>query len=388
MLNTTDISALLFNTKKGSQLIDQLNRQLDILIKNDLGLLDDNQNSPGIWEQKWANDSSVNGYRIGQSVWLNTQTPTDILNTRYKQVEQYVLDNPFLAPMYNSIDQNDQEKINEFFIKAITGTAHRSVSALYYLGELSSPVQIKISDVSNNKDFPTASSWHDFYVSSTKDENVKLMASILSSSIGTGITEHRKTYHDQISGMTGTVLDEMGFFKASPFALSSVQTQAFYDHEYCDQLNGFDCAISTTTAVDCSMRLWKSGYLEQWGYAENTGDQTIRVQFKCPYNYALGNDFYQSQFGNFNGTDVDGRVIGSNRYIVVVTPAIANSNNMYVADNVPYPETPKIVAEQKMYVCVDVTKIDNDGFSIVNADVEKKMYTGYYWSTCGYTTTS
>lgn len=385
MLGAEDISALLFNTTEGSQLIDQLNNQLRLLVNNDLALLDDGQYSPQIWERKWINNSDIPGYKKGQSVWINTQTPMDILNSRYKQVEQYIMDNPFLSQMYNNIDKSDQAKVNELFLKAISGTAHRNVGALYYLGDLAKPAQIKISKVSNNKDLPTASTWKDFYTTSSKNENITMMMNALSAALSSRMDQHREVYHNGVSGMTRAVLDDMGFFNADPFALSNVQTQSFYDHEYCDQLRGFDCAISVVLNTTCSMRQWKSGYLEQWGYAANNKNALIQVTFKKPYNYSFGSYFYQNSFGYFGSspTAVDGKVLASNRYIVTVTPALKAGDNVY-----PYPENPVTISDQKMYACVDVTKIDNDGFQIVNADTSKSRYEGYYWSVCGYTVTT
>ena len=280
------------------------------------------------------------------------------------------------------MSNKDDAKVNELFLKAISGTAHRNVGALYYIGDLAKPAQIKISKVSNNKDLPTASTWKDFYTTSSKNENITMMMNALSAALSSGMDQHREVYHNGVSGMTRAVLDSMGFFKADPFALSNVQTQSFYDHEYCDQLRGFDCAISVVLNTTCSMRQWKSGYLEQWGYAANNKNALIQVTFKKPYNYSYGSYFYQNSFGYFGSspTAVDGKVLASNRYIVTVTPALKAGDNVY-----PYPENPVTISDQKMYACVDVTKIDNNGFQIVNADTSKSRYEGYYWSVCGYT---
>lgn len=383
MLPVEVLSTLLFNTEKGSQLLDQLNAQLRSLVKNDQSLLDDDSNVPSIWEQKWVNDSTVNGYRKGQSVWLNTQSPEDILNARYDQVEQYVLNNSYLSPLYSQIDKTDQQKVNNFLLKAINGTASKNVGQLYFVGEMTSPVQIKVSLKNNNKDLPNvSSSWDDFYKSSTLEENVQIMMSALSTVSISSLDAHIDEYHSGVSGLTMSKLEQLGFFRADPFALSNVQTQSFYDHQYCDQLRGFDCTISSDVSINSGIRIWKSGYVEQWGYAANDGSQLIKVNFKKPYNYQPGSGFYQNGFNYLGTVNVDGHVLGSNRYIVTVTPTLKENTKL------PYPEQPNTIHYQKMYACVDVTQINNGGFSIVNSDQSQSLYDGYYWSTCGYTVTT
>ncbi len=67
-------------------------------------MLAESSGTPNVWSCKWLNDSSVEGYRTGQAVWLNTQSAIDILNSKYDEVMQLVLDNSTLKAMYSRVN--------------------------------------------------------------------------------------------------------------------------------------------------------------------------------------------------------------------------------------------------------------------------------------------
>lgn len=73
-------------------------------IQNDVSLISENTSSPGIWECKWVNDQSKPGYSKGDAVWLNTQTPYDILNSSYDIVMQKIRGNPRLNSLFSRVD--------------------------------------------------------------------------------------------------------------------------------------------------------------------------------------------------------------------------------------------------------------------------------------------
>ena len=60
-------------------------------------------------------------------------------------------------------------------------------------------------------------------------------------------------------------------------------------------MHGFDYVVRQKMAVDGSSwcRIWKSGYIEQGGFANNIpGQAFIPVSFMTTYNYPVGPSFY------------------------------------------------------------------------------------------------
>jgi len=49
-----------------------------------------------------------------------------------------------------------------------------------------------------------------------------------------------------------------------------------------------------------------------------------------------------------------------------------------------YQNSFKIVQNEAVYCCTDVTNITNSGFSIINTDKEMAFYKKYSWSASGY----
>ncbi len=381
MLKVDTLSALLFSTKQGNQLLSQLNAQLNSLIQNDRALLGESSTLPQIWECKWLNDPSVDGYSKGQAVWINTQTPQQILNSRYDQVLQYVEQNSILNAMYSRIDKGDQTKVNAFLTSVIDGTASKSVPPLYYLGKLAYPIQIKVSLKNNNKLLPSNPlGWYDFYKRSTMASNKINMMSCLSGVISSSFEQHRQDYH--LSSLTDEQLQQMGFVKHDNFQISSVQTQHFYDHIYCEHMSGFDYVTNWKIVDQTWCREWKSGYVEQGGYVENTGLSLLPVSFIVDYNYLIGQKFYQDNYTKLNVgnrlTNIYGSIASGNRYVFTVTPILKSSAES------AYFNRPIDVDGSKIYACVDATNFTNAGFSIVNIDTSKSLYSKYSWHVSGY----
>lgn len=385
MLEVDTLSALLFNTKSGNQLMHMLNVQLASLIKNDQSFLEDSIAAPTIWECKWLNDSTIAGYRRGQSVWLNTASPQSILNTRYEQIVQYASSNPILRPMLQKIDEHDQVAMNKFLTKVILGTASPSIPALYCLGDIHQPVQIRVSTVDNNKVLPTdnTSCWYDFYTRDSMESNILSTMECLSSALSSQLSEHIDQYH--ISSLSEEQMDAMGFFKRDPFEVSSIQCQAFYDHAYCESMDGFDYVVDWKATSTQWYRQWRSGYLEQGGFVQNIGDRLLEVKFMKEYNYPIGQRFYQNGYDVLakesdenTSLSIHCRMNAGSRYVLTVTPQLKTGSQY------PYSVQPKSFDGTKVYASVDAANLANSGFSIVNADTGASIYSKYSWHTAGY----
>lgn len=384
MLAVDTLSSLLFQTERGNQLINQLNSQLRSLVKNDNSLLDGNSYSPTLWECKWLNDYSIQGYSRGAAVWMNTQTPYDVLNTRYNQIERYVLENSILKQMYSRIEKDDQSKINDLFIRAIQGTASKAVPAIYCLGDITQSVQIRVSMVDGNKAPPTDDAyWYDFYNRSDMESNMLSMMQYLDGSLLSSLAMHQEKYHPE--GITEERLDSLGFFKrlnsSGQFNVEKVKCQDFYDHMYCERMLGFDYVVKwrRDATTGTWSRKWKSGYLEQGGIASNSGSNLICVNFLDAYDYPAGQKFYQDGYTRAFGTQIDSSLPSNYRYVFSIAPvlnAIATS---------PYPDTAYQIDNTKIYCCADATDFSQNGFSIVNLDTTTSKYSSYNWNVAGYT---
>ena len=386
MLAVQQLSSLLFNSEEGNQLVSMVNNSLKKLIQNDTSLVSDNTYAPGIWECRWVNDSSKSGYSKGDAVWMNTQTPYDILNYAYDTVMQKIQSNTRLASMYAQINAENQAVVNAFMIKCIEGKASSSVSALYCLGDVSLPVQIRVSTSDNNKAYPTDDKyWKDFFFRSDYSTNSQLLSNELYDALSIANQQHLNDYH--ISSLTYETLDQMGFVKKNAFT-STIQMQNFYDHIACENMNGFDYVVEFKQFSDYNgsswYRKWRSGYLEQGGFINNNGRTLLEIVFKVPFNYSIGQGFQQSGYETLNvGSNtidnVKNDIASNNRYVMNVTPISKNEAEL------PYPKNIVDANGSKLYATTDITKMSNAGFSIVNVDSTMSLYSKYCWNVSGYT---
>lgn len=392
-LAVDQLSAILFQHNENHELIDQLNITLRKLIQNDMMFIDGKLVSPQLWECKWLNDDSIAGYQKGYAVWMNTNSYDSVFSSNRERIIEYVQNNPVLRQLYDNIDQSDYVHAQQFLMDAMTGKASNMVSAIYVLGQMNDHVQVRVSLVDNNKAYPDDDScWKDFYIRSTFEDNTKLLEQTAISCMQEDIDKHIDKYH--LKGVDSKMLNSLGFFKKYPnLQLENIQLQHFYDHTYCTEMDGFDFVKTWKTDRDdignvkwC--RIWNSGYIEQGGFAINTGEPLIYVGLMTPYNYPVGQPFYQSGYTLYAGAcstgscndNVVGQLSNAKRYMLTVTPQLKDD-----AENA-YPENPSSIAEEIVYACVDVTKLDNDGFSFVNIDLDKSYYSSYAWHVAGYAT--
>lgn len=385
MNNQNTLSSILFSSNSNLEFISQLNAALKALIDNDNTFVNENGSAPKIWDCKWLNSTAhSNGYPKGYAVWMNTNTYEQITSYYYRTLEQYITNNATLNAIYATIDQNDSHALNQFFISAANGTASPNVSAIYCLGDISQPVQIRISKFDNNKELPTTSAWEDFFTYSSWDDNFQLMMNAVASAMNNAMNEHMQQYHiENMSSydLSNTLL-QRGYFKKTPFNVNDIQTQWFFDHTYCSQISGFDYIKQWKISPDGSAwcKVWNSGYVEQGGFVDNImGETFIPVQFMTTYDYPAGVAFYQRNYQTYNNTySIDTTIQANDRYNVTVTPILKKYSNE------PYPLHPININNELVYSSVDVTNMSNAGFSIVNTDLLVERYVKYSWYTSGY----
>jgi len=94
------LSSLLFHSEEGNEILAQINSLFAKLIDNNVRMTTESQIAPTLWECKWLNDDSVDGYSRGDAVWMNSTSNADILASHYSVISSYISDNPILDKMF------------------------------------------------------------------------------------------------------------------------------------------------------------------------------------------------------------------------------------------------------------------------------------------------
>ena len=158
--------------------VQPFNQAIARFIQNDLSLVSRQNVVPGTWENRWYNsplDSQLY-YKKGDAVWINCEDSLDFIHRREADIVQYVKSNPATMREYERLSkQGDVELLQKFYLKVLDG--YNGNPPLFYLGDLSKPIQIRISLVDGNNrppsDMYTASAkgdeegmyWRDFFTS-------------------------------------------------------------------------------------------------------------------------------------------------------------------------------------------------------------------------------
>ena len=144
------------------------------LLENDLKIRNEFVNVIGLWECLWYNDDSIPGYSKGDFFWLNTQNVNEFLanySTKIKNYADKCTKFKVDLPEFSSADP----KIVEQYYNMLTGYVGEGMtapaSALYEIGDLSEPIQLRISLIDNNK-FPIHDDryWRSFFVSDPEED--------------------------------------------------------------------------------------------------------------------------------------------------------------------------------------------------------------------------
>lgn len=139
--------------------INGITDSLHKLVENDERILLTLNNKPGIWEAKWYNDDTIEGYQRGAAVWLNTEDIDHLIDVKFDEIRHYILNSEYKGEYLSISSDNIASK--ELFKNVCNGTG--GYRRLYYIGNMSSPAQVRVSKVDNNKDDPTKSTWGDSF---------------------------------------------------------------------------------------------------------------------------------------------------------------------------------------------------------------------------------
>lgn len=89
-----------------------------------------------------------------------------------------------LRQLFSDVNQDDIEAVMQFLDDVVVGRASDEVPPLYFIGDNTQQVQIRISTKDGNKDMPNADSWKDFYdTDNTYDSNLSLLLSSTSADV-------------------------------------------------------------------------------------------------------------------------------------------------------------------------------------------------------------
>lgn len=395
--------------KAGSKItLNALNDAFRKLVENDNSLIPENSIVPKIWECKWFNDSSIEGYSKGEAVWVNTEPLDEFTSAHYQTILNYLLENAFYRPKVEALlKENDVSKL---FAMCKSMVADGKV---FYVGSLAKPVQLKISVADDNKDVPldTSAKWKDFFVLTDDSTNMHKFQQILTQQTQQLLDLHVKTYHlPESFPVEDYLLRDMSNIDQS-------KLQRCKSTKYRSNMQGFDYVLLSVRKkyagkTEKWFRMWSSGYLEHGGIVDLSaslpdGDEKTGCMYTVNLGWKYGKDkkqtapTYEYQPVDFRDMyctalssdfDVDGEdeaveydlkdmVSVKTRYVVSLTPCTSSSA-------FAYSQPPSSPQKLDLYETNAVCALDNSSFMFFfqsnNGHLRSQCYT-YYCS--GFSTT-
>lgn len=377
--------------------LNALNSAFKKLIENDNSLIPENSIIPKIWECKWFNNANIVGYNKGDAVWINTEPLDSFTEARYQTIINYLLQ--------NSVYRHKVEKMQAAGdVAGLFELCKNMVNSgkIFYIGDITEPVQIKISLSDNNKELPTdtSSKWKNFFILTDPDTNMQKFKQILAEQTKQLFDLHIKTYHlPETFPIDNYLLRDFS-------NLDQSKVQRCKSIKYKSNYAGFDYVLMSVKKKYAGnalkwFRLWSSGYLEHGGTIDLQLDQehipagdiktdcTYTVNLNWKYGNQLSNeapvyeyepvdfrDMYctdlKSDFSTEITYDLKDLISFKTRYIVSLTPC----------SDMPYSE--RILPESlDLYETNTVNSIDNSSFMIYY-EQSQRCY-NYYCA--GFTTT-
>ena len=256
-----------------------LNPIIDQLINNDLYIYGQYDKIPGYWKCKWYNDQNIEGYSKGDFFWLNTESITTFMQSKWKEIQKYANENPFILSNLPDWKANDEEVYSQYY-NVLTGytdpTKSKPLQALYEIGELSAPVQLVISLADNNKEsISNQDYWKKVLVNT--DQDYETIIDVIYENISSVMEEHIKDYHFGYEEYNDTLSSKLSLYVNEDFSnISASMPKNFIDND--GESIGFDVVeyfvskpipgLSSKVAENTWFRLWKSGYLEHGGIVD------------------------------------------------------------------------------------------------------------------------
>ena len=379
-----------------------INRILKKLIQNDNSILPNFNNIPGIWTCKWFNNATNEGYKPGDGVWINTEDENQFVVKFQDEIINYINGNRKLKmDFYKNQSQSTSTNL-DFLKKVINGYVFsdgQRLQPLYYLGDITKPVQLRVctkpdDNLQYTKTLPTDNEhWCDFFVKS--DKNQELLDEEKERILNNSIQDHINRYHinypfEKISSDYLTM--DLSNIDKNAFQVATINMKKPLNIQGFDYIKLF---ISKTldNGTNRWFRLWNSGYLEHggtinikhmsrfeefiydnncckiklnWTYKNGKDSKDIEAP-SVTYDLINGNTFYQDEDCIFS-PDInyikDNNISEKNRYIVQITPQ---------SNTITNPFSRKVYSE--------INSINNSNFSFRISD-QIDVYSYYC---CGFT---
>ena len=276
--------------------INEFDSALKTMIKNDCNLIPKANIAPTIWKCSWynvyltENNKANYCYKKGDAVWVNTEDLASFTEANKQYVKLTVMNNSLLRKKYQQIQDNESE-VQQFFQDVVSGkiSGNSKGFPLFYIGDLTQKVQIRVSLSDDNDKLPTDNAyWKDFFVNNDKSRFQNIILERTSVLLSTYLESHLKNYH--LSGIYDYWYDQFGEVKyLSDFYLlqdmSNIGKYQNFNIQNGTSQEGFDYAVYfhqhffTGSDSKCMkwFRVWNSGKIEQGGIVKNNSDNATKM---------------------------------------------------------------------------------------------------------------
>lgn len=358
-------------TEKEPITTSRVNGRFIQMVSNDVSIYPLNDRLPSIWECKWYNKSTIQGYKKGDAVWLNTEDVNQFIQIHKDDILNYALNNENLKYIFQDTDITDQERFSLYkdILSGFVDENGIKYEPLYYLGDITQPVQLRVCIDDNGglgtHALPTDDNhWCDFLSVSPYEYNKKLFDDEYLNILSDQFDKHISNYHISIpqSYLSANFL-RINLDNIDYQSKKAVQKPILNMSESLSR-NGFDSVKFFIRKKFYNntykwFRLWTSGFLEHGGtinLAQPTEYESIKYQTtsdingtseKCykidldwifnsankapTYNYDmlrfenyyigmkkfLDSENYQGEVGEYDETD---NITKDKRYNIVISP--------------------------------------------------------------------
>ena len=395
--------------------IQQFDQMIKQMLQNDNSLIPKANIAPTIWRCSWYNtvltDNNIDSYcyNKGDAVWVNTEDLAQFTAANKQYILTIILGNSVLRKKYMQAEGNETQ-IEQLCRDVVTGKVTGNVQGfpLFYIGDVTKKVQIRVSTRDHNTELPSNNAWWtDFFVNNDETKFQEIILSRAKELCQQQLESHLKDYH--LSGIQDYWLRSYKETKQlSDFYLlqdmSNVTGMQDFNNTAGTSTEGFDYVVyyhqkQFTDDPDKKcikwFRVWNSGKLEHGGIvkvdavmASKMGDSLVYggthykvnlawsdSEVKAPvYKYSIAADsfYYESDYINIGDNkqwkieDVSKLLDESRRYTVQLTPIIGS-------EDTPYSEIGGDETGGVYYCTKDVNTITNSSFCF-NVQSNVKYY--------------
>lgn len=389
--------------------IQTINKILKQLAENDQSIIPSSSNIPKTWERKWINDPDNKSlyYNAGESVWVNVETIDTIIDKNEANIRWYASNDPTTRLILEELDiQGDESKLKEFYKQYINGYNEQKNRSLYYIGDITKPIQIRISLEDNNIQEPSdhnvrtdenpSGKWMDFFKYQTDDDIKEEINVISKEQITSELKSHLINMHfDEISSTDRIVNDYLNC------NLNNIKTNnIFLNHKwYNNELTpGFDFVKQfvkkTYNGGVKWFRLWNSGFLEHGGIISTSQYEDTLDKVDCPFytvnlKWKYGNSFakvynYENDVMNSflidkrDIIDIDESPCGTKTKFNIVQTKVGSVNRPIISLT-PYSDKESYgftysISKFNNHLSREICEINNDKFTFLATGQKKYTY--------------